>query len=142
MSGLEPLQKELDDTKGVVQGKMKSVQRLKLIGAVVAGLSGLVMAVTTAMDIREVWDKVVAALFASVGGLVVIFSDYFQTAPNGRRIASAEEYGKLSQVAAELTKLEARVKRHDLIPLGDEEVKQMIGSMDNYAAYVNELRVN
>ena len=109
MSGLELLQKELDDTKGVVQGKMKSVQRLKLIGAVVAGLSGLVMAVTTAMDIREVWDKVVAALFASVGGLVVIFSDYFQTAPNGRRIASAEEYGKLSQVAAELTKLEARV---------------------------------
>ena len=113
LKGIPPLRSELSHIQDVVLGMVRRVQSIKLFGAVVAALSGLVMAITTLMQLGEDWDKVVTAVFATIGGLVVVFSDYFQTAPNGRRIASAEEYGKLSQMAAELMKLERRTQRHD-----------------------------
>lgn len=119
---------------------MKRVRRIALLGAVVAALSGLVMAMTTALDLGEDWHKVIAAGFASFGGLAVVFSDYFQMAPNGRRIASSEEFGKLSQMASELLLIEKRTQRHDLFPLSEQEMSQMIDQTDSYASHINMLK--
>ena len=140
-AGLKPLRQSLEEILSKVLDTMKTVRRITMFGAVMAALAGVVMAITSALDVGERWDKVLAAAFAAVGGLAVIFSDYFQTAPNGRRIATAEEYGKLDQMAAEMLKLERRAGRHPLIKLGEEEVEQMIASMDDYAAHINSLKV-
>ncbi|MEL7116577.1 MAG: hypothetical protein AAGP08_13515 [Pseudomonadota bacterium] len=136
LDGLTPLRGELDALRGVVLAKMKKVRRLTLIGAVVAALSGLIMAITSALGIGESLDKVVTAALASIGGLIVVFSDYFQTAPNGRKIASSEEYGKLEQISAELLLIQRRADRHPAMPLSAQEIEQMIDQTDSYAAHI------
>lgn len=139
LEGIPPLRKELDAViRGVVQ-KMKMVKRTKTLGAVVATLSGLVIAISEASNIGDEWIKAVSAAFATIGGLVVILSDYFAQAPNGRYIASAEEYGKLDQMAKEVFKLEQRVKRYALFPLSEEDVAETINSLEEYAAHINGL---
>lgn len=142
LSSLELLRQELDGILVIVLAKMKRVRGISLFGAVVAALSGLLMATSVALGVGDDWHKVIAAGFASIGGLVVVFSDYFQMAPNGRRIASSEEYGKLSQMASELLLIEKRTQRHELFPLSAQEIEQMIDQTDSYAAHINMLKVN
>ncbi|SMF29827.1 hypothetical protein SAMN05428998_11068 [Tistlia consotensis USBA 355] len=113
-----------------------------MFGAVVATLSGLVIAISEASGVGEDWVKVVSAAFATVGGLVVILSDYFAQAPNGRYIASAEEYGKLDQMAKELFKAEKRVMRHEEFPIAKDDIEDMINSLEEYAAHINSLTLN
>ncbi len=141
LKGIGPLRKELDEIKRYVTDKMKTVQRIKFVGAIFATLAGLIMAITAALTMHEAWEKVVSAAFATIGGLVVIFSDHVQSAPSGRRLASVEEFGKLNQIAGELYRLEARAERHHAFPLTDDDLKQMISEMDSYAAHINQLQV-
>jgi drug/metabolite transporter superfamily protein YnfA len=141
ISSLEPLRGELDGLLSVVLAMMKRVRRITLIGAVIAALSGLVMAISTAFHFEAEWQKVVTAGFAAFGGLVVVLSDYFQMAPNGRKIASSEEYGKLAQMASELLLIERRASQHALFPLSEQEIKQMLDQTNGYAAHINSLKV-
>lgn len=45
----------------------------------------------------------------------------------------------LSQMDAELLKIEARTNRHNLFPLSEQEVEEMIEQTDSYAAHINGL---
>ena len=138
--GLSPLRQELESILDIIRNKMKRVQRTKLIGAIIASLSGIALALAVQFGF-EGWKEVVTAAFATIGGLTVILTDYFQAAPSGHRIASAEEYGKLTQVSSEVQKLETRVEQASLFPLGDEDIKMMIESMNDYAVDINHLVV-
>jgi len=40
---------------------------------------------------------------------------------------------------AELLKIEARTNRHNLFPLSEQEVEEMIEQTDSYAAHINGL---
>ena len=142
LEGIKPLRAELKMIIDVVMKKIKKVKRTKLLGAIVATLSGLVIAVLEAAKIGEDWVKVMSAAFAMFGGLVVILSDYFAQTPSGKYIASAEEYGKLEQMSKELFKVERRVQRHALFPLSPEDVGDMIDSLEEYAAYIHSLTLN
>lgn len=140
-SSVAPLQDELAIVIALVFAKMKLVKRLKTGGALLATLTGLVLAISAALGTGDEWQKVVSAAFATVGGVVVVLSGHFEQAPSGRRIASAEEYGKLNQMAAELTKLKRRLDRHELFPLQLDDISEMVESLDGYAAEINHLRV-
>ena len=139
IESLQPLRQEMDSLLAAVLKMMKRSRRITLFGAIVAALAGVVTAVATATDLGEDWQKVLGAALTAIGSLVVIFADYFQTAPNGRRIASSEEFGKLSQMDSELLLIERRAGRHDLFPLSEQELKQMIEQTDGYAAQINQL---
>lgn len=140
-SGVATLRDDIDAVLTVVLRKMKAVRRVQLFGASLATLSGLALAISSALEADVVWQKVVAAAFATIGGIVVVLSDYFEQAPSGIRIASAEEFGKLSQIDAELIRLERRAKRHSVLPLAEEDVDEMIASLDEYAMHLNRFRV-
>lgn len=139
LESLQPLRQEMDSLLTAVLKMMKRSRRITLFGAIVAALAGVITAVATATDLGEDWQKVLGAALTAIGSLVVIFADYFQTAPNGRRIASSEEFGKLSQMDTELLLIERRAGRHDLFPLSEQEIKQMIEQTDGYAAQINQL---
>lgn len=139
LQGIDPVRVELDAIVSVVFKKMKKAKNTKTFGAVVATLSGMVIATSEALNLGEEWIKVVSATFATVGGLVVILSDHFAQAPSGKHIASAEEYGTLRQMDRELFKLEKRVERHKFYPLSQEDLLEMTNSLDEYAAHINGL---
>lgn len=132
-----------DDLTGLLQSvlvQMKRARSVRFLGGVLATLAGLVLAVSTAMGWGGTWDKVVSAGFATIGGLTALLADHFEQAPSGLRIASAEEHGKLSQMLVELVRIERRVSRSEVYPLGGEEIKTTLDSLDQFAANIARLK--
>jgi hypothetical protein len=76
-----------------------------------------------------------------LGGIAAATAEQLERAPSGVRIASAEEYGKVIEMRSNLEVMRTKLQRDKILPLDDEEIKNMLAEFDKYAAYLIRLRM-
>jgi hypothetical protein len=123
-----------------IRQRMVLVARTRLFGAVVSTTSAALSAVFAYAGGGQQVAAMVSALIAMAGGLSAILADYFERAPSGVKIASAEEYGKLVEVRSSLERIMVRVARDNLFKLDDQEIETISKAVDEFAGEIIRLR--
>jgi hypothetical protein len=133
ISNLQQLKQRSEDLIHLIRSKMKLVNRTKMVGGIIATMSGGFGATLVFFDVGQNGTALATAIIAMIGGLATLFAEYFEKAPSGIRIATAEEHGRLVEAHATIERIERRVNRDALITLSDEELGEMVGALDDFA---------
>lgn len=138
-SSVGKLKEQSEKLIQAVRKKMVIVNRTKMIGGVIATASGAIGAFLVHLDVGEAGTALASAFIAMLGGLATLFADYFEKAPSGLRIASAEEHGHLVEIQTALDQIERRIQRYDILVLSDQDLEEMVKAVDDYAERVVRL---
>ncbi|PWW04346.1 hypothetical protein DFR52_1011043 [Hoeflea marina] len=122
-----------------IRQRMTLVNRTKMIGGVIATISGAIGALLVYLQVDQAGVALASALVAMLGGLATLFADYFEKAPSGIRIASAEEHGRFVEIRASLDRIERRIARDAIIVVSDQDLLEMVSIMDDYSDRVVRL---
>jgi hypothetical protein len=74
-------------------------------------------------------------------GIAAVTAEQFERAPSGVRIASAEEYGKIIEMRANLEITRTKLQRDKILPLDDQDISNMLAELDKYAASLIRLKM-
>jgi hypothetical protein len=133
------LKEQSDNLIRFVRAKMALVNRTKMIGGIIATISGAFGAALVYWGVGQEGTALASAFVAMLGGLATLSADYFEKAPSGMRIASAEEYGRLVEIRANLEKVERRIARDEIITLTGQELEDTIRTLDDHADRIVKL---
>jgi hypothetical protein len=131
---------DFDSVAKAIRETMKRVARIRYAGSLIASISGGLAGVL-AIALSNALIQATTAFFAMLGGIAAATAEQFERAPSGVRIASAEEYGKVIEMRSNLEVMRTKLQRDKILPLDDEEIKNMLAEFDKYAAYLIRLRM-
>lgn len=134
------LRKEFEDLGDSIRRQMKIVSRVRFTGAVIAAVSGGLTAILQYASLSAQAVTTVGAIVSMFGGLTTLFADQFEKAPSGIRIASLEEYGKMTEMRGDVERMRMRLERDSLVPIPDDEIKAMVERLDGYALQIIRLK--
>lgn len=85
--------------------------------------------------------QIFTAIIAMLGGIITAFADQFERAPSGVRIASTDEYGKLIEMRANIEIINLKLERDKIIQVQEQELRDMLTQIDQYAAAIVRLKM-
>jgi len=119
---------------------MKKVARIRYVGSLIASISGGLAGIL-AIALSNALIQAITAFLAMLGGIAAATAEQFERAPSGVRIASAEEYGKIIEMRANLEVTRTKLERDKILPLDDQDIRNMLEELDKYAASLIRLKM-
>src|SRR5262245_39398659 len=139
--GTESVNKQVEELATSIRRQMIKVNRMRFCGAIIATVSGAVTAILQYANLGAQAVTTVGAVVSMLGGLTTLFADQFEKAPSGVRIASLEEYGKMTEMRGDVERIRIRLGRDSLVTISDDDLRAMLERLDGYALQVIRLRL-
>jgi hypothetical protein len=140
MTSMTQMTGESDALSIAIRATMKRVSVIRYVGSLIASISGGVAGILIIVLSNDV-IQAITAFMAMLGGMAAVTADQFERAPSGIRIASADEYGKLIEMRSNIEMIRLRISRDKVIPIQDEDIRDMLTQLDRYAASVIRLKM-
>jgi hypothetical protein len=131
---------DFDALANAIRETMKKVARIRYVGSLIASVSGGLAGIL-AIALSNAPIQAITAFLAMLGGIAAATSEQFERAPSGVRIASAEEYGKIIEMRANLEVTRTKLQRDTILPLDDQDIRNMLAELDKYAASLIRLKM-
>jgi hypothetical protein len=131
---------DLDALANAIRETMKRVARIRYGGSLIASISGGLAGVL-AIALSNALIQAITAFLAMLGGIAAATAEQFERAPSGVRIASVEEYGKLIEMRANIEIARTKLQRDKILPLDDQDLRNMLAELDKYAASLIRLKM-
>jgi hypothetical protein len=131
---------DFDALAEAIRETMKKVARIRYVGSIIASISGGLAGILT-ITLSNALIQAITAFLAMLGGIAAATAEQFERAPSGARIASAEEYGKIIEMRANLEIMRAKLQRDKVLPLDDQDIINMWAEFDKYAASLIRLKM-
>ena len=131
---------DFDALADSIRETMKKVARIRYVGSLIASISGGLAGIL-AIALSNALIQAITAFLAMLGGIAAATAEQFERAPSGIRIASAEEYSKIIEMRANLEIMLTKLQRDRILPLDDQDVRNMLAELDKYAACLIRLKM-
>ncbi len=131
---------DFDALANAIRETMKKVARIRYVGSLIASISGGLAGIL-AIALSNALIQAITAFLAMLGGIAAATAEQFERAPSGVRIASAEEYGKIIEMRANLEVTRTKLERDKILPLDDQDIRNMLEELDKYAASLIRLKM-
>lgn len=107
-----------------IDQRLITCQRLKIVGGVVAVISGAAAVVLPSLGYAKESISIWSAMFSCVGGLLTLFAGVFERSPNGQRLSTGD-YQMLVNHRAELRGIERRIAADAVFHISDQDLVKM-----------------
>jgi hypothetical protein len=131
---------DFDELANAIRETMKKVARIRYVGSLIASIAGGLAGIL-AIWLSNALIQAITAFLAMLGGIAAATAEQFERAPSGVRIASAEEYGKIIEMRANLEVTRTKLQRDKILPLDDQDIRNMLAELDKYAASLIRLKM-